>query len=249
MSQYSEPELIIPALKYMRDNPGGVTTSQLIDHLIDTMRPDGHDMEIISGRHDTYFSQKVRNLKSHDTFKKKNLASYQSIGKQGLWKITPDGIKYLDGIEIIADDSKPEDIVTSLSNQGFNKKTLEKEAENNYTGLIIEEGSLDKRTVTQRNRSSKLRGIAINEFKEQHGGQLFCVACGFNFMEVYGELGKDFIELHHAEPIHLMDIEGQKITIIEALKKVFMVCPNCHRMIHRAPGMLSIDDLKSLLAK
>jgi predicted HNH restriction endonuclease len=231
----------------MKDNPKGVTTSQLIKHLIDVMHPSGHDMEIISGRHDTYFSQKVRNLKSHNTFTKKNLAEYKSIGKQGLWKITRDGINYLEGIEIVVDDSQPEDIVTSLSNQGFNSKTIEKEAEKNYSGLIIEEGSLDKRTTAQRNRSSKLREIAISEFKKQHEGQLYCVACGFNFLKTYGELGKDFIEIHHGEPMHLMDIEGEKITIAEALKKIFTVCPNCHRMIHRGSAMLSIDELKTML--
>lgn len=232
----------------MRDNPTGVTTSQLINHLIDVLKPSGHDMEILAGRRDTYFSQKVRNLKSHDTFKRKKLAEYQSLGKQGLWKITQNGLDYLQGIELIVDDSQPEDIVTSLSNQGFTSKTIEKEAEKDYAGLIIEEGSLDKRTTTQRNRSSKLREVAIHEFKKQHNGQLYCVVCGFNFSEVYGELGKDFIEIHHAEPMHLMEIEGEKSTLAEALKKVFTVCPNCHRMIHRAKTMLSIDELKNLLA-
>lgn len=206
-------------------------------------------MEIISGRNDTYFSQKVRNLKSHDTFTKKHLAQYQSLGRQGLWTITSEGLTYLEGIEIVVEDSQPEDIVSSLSNQGFSSNTIAKEAEKDYSGLIIEEGSLDKRTTTQRNRSNKLREIAISEFKKQHGGQLYCIVCGFNFFESYGELGKDFIEIHHAEPMHLMDIEGEKITLGEALKKIFTVCPNCHRMIHRGSAMLSIDEVKALLAK
>lgn len=249
MSEYSEPELVIPALKFMRDNPAGVTTTQLINHLIGVLKPSGHDMEILAGRRDTYFSQKVRNLKSHDTFTRRKLSDYQSLGKQGIWRITQNGLNHLQGIELVVDDSQPEDIVTSLSNQGFNQKTIEKEAEKDYTGLIIEEGSLDKRTTTQRNRSSKLREVAISEFKKQHNGQLYCVVCGFNFFEAYGELGKDFIEIHHAEPMHLMEIEGEKSTLVEALKKVFTVCPNCHRMIHRAQTMLSINELKSLLAK
>ena len=39
--------------------------SELIDELIMRMRPDGHDQEILKDRKDTYFSQKVRNLRSH----------------------------------------------------------------------------------------------------------------------------------------------------------------------------------------
>ncbi|MDP2731364.1 MAG: hypothetical protein Q8O55_12945 [Dehalococcoidales bacterium] len=249
MSEYSESELVIPALKFMKDEKVGVTTSSLIAHLIDVMQPSGHDMKILTGRSDTYFSQKVRNLKSHDTITKKNLANYKSIGKQGLWTITQQGLDYLKGIELIVDDSQPEDIAKSLENQGFSPIILQKEAEQDYKGLIIEEGSLDKRTTTQRNRSNKLRSIALEEFKKQHQGELYCVACGFNFSKVYGEVGKNFIELHHSEPVHLMDIEGEKITIEEALKKVFTVCPNCHRIIHRAQPMLSIDDVKKLLLK
>ncbi|MHA1169972.1 MAG: HNH endonuclease, partial [Candidatus Hodarchaeales archaeon] len=221
---------------------------QLIKLLIDVMKPSGHDMEILSGRKDTYFSQTVRNLKSHDTLIKKNLATYQSIGRQGLWKITQEGLDYLDGIEIVVDDSQPEDIVISLSNQGFDRKIIESEADKNYSGLIIEEGSVDKRTTTQRNRSNKLREIAIDDFKKKNDGKLFCVVCGFDFYEIYGEIGRDFIEIHHLEPMHLMDIGGEKTTIEKALKKVATVCPNCHRIIHRGKeGMLSIEDVKKLL--
>lgn len=31
------------------------------------MKPDGEDMDILDNRNDTKFSQKVRNLKSHDS--------------------------------------------------------------------------------------------------------------------------------------------------------------------------------------
>ncbi len=45
-----------------------------------------------------------------------------------------------------------------------------------------------------------------------------------------------------------MDIEGAKITVDKALRKIATVCPNCHRMIHRTKeGMLSIEDVKALL--
>lgn len=250
MTEYSESELVIPGLKCMRDNPGGVTTTQLINHLIDTLQPSGHDMEILAGRNDTYFSQKVRNLKSHNTFRRRDLAEYDSIGRQGFWRIRPNGLSLLDNIELIVDDSQPEDIVSSLSNQGFSSNTIEKESDKDYSGLIIEEGSIDKRTTTQRNRSNKLRGIAISEFKKQHNGELLCVVCGFNFHSTYGEIGKDFIEIHHLEPMHLMDIEGEQTTLEEAIKKIVTVCPNCHRMIHRVKEkMLSVAEVQSLLGK
>ena len=41
------------------------------------MRPIGHDSLLLKGRPDDLFSQKVRNLKSHDTLNKLNLAFYE----------------------------------------------------------------------------------------------------------------------------------------------------------------------------
>ena len=62
MTRYSEPELWYPTLQQLSKAPAGLTTSELIDKLTEVMQPDGHDAELIANRHDTYFSQKVRNL-------------------------------------------------------------------------------------------------------------------------------------------------------------------------------------------
>ena len=45
----------------------------------------------------------------------------------------------------------------------------------------------------ERNPENRKKAIEI------HG--LSCVVCGFNFEEVYGERGKDFIEVHHVKPL------------------------------------------------
>lgn len=61
-----ERDLIIPALRAAAASPGGeISTTQLIQTLEDEFAPDGHDAQIIDGRHDSYFSQKVRNLICH----------------------------------------------------------------------------------------------------------------------------------------------------------------------------------------
>ena len=58
---YSEPDLIIPSLIELQNNIRGLTTTQLIAKLRSRLKPTGHDIEIIKGRNDDYFSQKVRN--------------------------------------------------------------------------------------------------------------------------------------------------------------------------------------------
>ncbi|OOX91179.1 hypothetical protein AAID95_00825 [Campylobacter coli] len=64
MSCYTEKEIGCQAIKVVINKPG-IKTSELIVNLIEIMKPDGEDMEILKNRQDTKFSQKVRNLVSH----------------------------------------------------------------------------------------------------------------------------------------------------------------------------------------
>ncbi|XIH38680.1 hypothetical protein C1N68_14050 [Priestia aryabhattai] len=79
---------------------------------------------------------------------------------------------------------------------------------------------------------------------EFHG--LSCKVCGFNFEEVYGERGKDFIEVHHIEPLSTLEKEA----VIDPERDLIPVCANCHRMIHRRrDNVLTVEELKALLSK
>ncbi|WP_082683311.1 HNH endonuclease [Fictibacillus sp. FJAT-27399] len=78
---------------------------------------------------------------------------------------------------------------------------------------------------------------------EIHG--LSCVVCGFNFEEVYGERGKDFIEVHHVNPLSTI---GEEVSI-DPKNDLVPVCSNCHRMIHRRKDdVLTVDELRNLVA-
>jgi len=67
-SGISETDLVIPALRLAASKAQWeITTSELIEELAELFQPSGKDAEIIPGRKDTYFSQKVRNLISHRT--------------------------------------------------------------------------------------------------------------------------------------------------------------------------------------
>lgn len=239
---YSEPDLIIPALIELKNSPNGLTTTQLIARLRGWLKPSGHDIEIIDGRKDDYFSQKVRNLKSHDTLTRRGLATYEN----GIWKITEKGRDYIK--ENFEDEKNA--LSESLEKQGFEKEEIRKEAEKDFAGVIIEEGALERRSVNQRKRSDKLRRLAIEKHRKDNNGKLPCIACGFDFGEKYGEYGRDIIEIHHKEVLHQMDIEGSKQKIEEALKKVAPLCSNCHRVVHRKrEEMLSIEELRGVIKK
>lgn len=66
MTNYTEPEIAVVAVDVIRRRPG-IHTSELIDEVRSMMRPTGSDCDILEGRNDDKFSQKVRNLKSHDS--------------------------------------------------------------------------------------------------------------------------------------------------------------------------------------
>jgi hypothetical protein len=93
-----ESDLVLPSLRLMSERPNGfITTSDLIAELEAVFNPSGRDAEIIPGRTDTYFSQKVRNLISHrnteNSFIKNGFADHDEADK-GL-RITDAGRKLL----------------------------------------------------------------------------------------------------------------------------------------------------------
>lgn len=60
-----ERELVIPALRAAADAGGEISMTKLIEEMTEQLNPVGEDAEIIQGRNDNKFSQKVRNLVSH----------------------------------------------------------------------------------------------------------------------------------------------------------------------------------------
>ncbi len=92
---------------------------------------------------------------------------------------------------------------------------------------------------TKYERSRKNREAAIRI----HGTK--CMVCGFDFEEKYGELGKDFVEVHHVKPL-----SSVKETKIDPRTDLVCLCSNCHRMIHRTKGkVLTCEELREIIEK
>lgn len=234
---YSENDLIIPTLNYLLLNKeSGLKTSELIILLSDELEISGHDAEILTGRNDTYFSQKVRNLVSHRTLESKGLATYQNIGRDGLHKITNKGEKYLLGNI---------NNFTFIIDNNFDENQRKNIIDRDYSDLVIEEGFTKFSQVKSKTRSRKLVSIAKEHYSQN--GKLYCSACNFNFENFYGEIGSVFIEIHHLNPIFAREDNFEQ-SIREALGGVTPVCANCHRIIHRKNDhLLSIPSLQELI--
>ena len=94
-----ESDLTLPTLRLLAAAPNGfLETSQLITELEALFKPDGKDAEVLEGRNDTHFSQKVRNIISHRGSSKnpikKGWIDYHE-GSNGL-KITKAGLAVLE---------------------------------------------------------------------------------------------------------------------------------------------------------
>jgi predicted HNH restriction endonuclease len=70
-----------------------------------------------------------------------------------------------------------------------------------------------------------------------------CLACGFNFAAVYGELGEGFIHVHHLVPVSQIGKEY----VIDPIRDLRPVCPNCHAMLHRNREPLTIENLRDII--
>lgn len=70
-----------------------------------------------------------------------------------------------------------------------------------------------------------------------------CVAYGFDFEQAYGEVGRRYIECHHVRPVSKIR-EGEKTKLSDLIG----VCANCHRMLHRRLPLLSVEELRKVLA-
>lgn len=94
-------------------------------------------------------------------------------------------------------------------------------------GYAAMEGRLLARWAIFRERNGTLRKRKIAE-ASRLGRRIECEVCEFHFADVYGAIGRNYIEVHHTQPLH---ISGPRET---RLRDLVFVCANCHRMCHRS---------------
>ena len=83
-------------------------------------------------------------------------------------------------------------------------------------------------------RNPEVRKLCI----KKHGAR--CHVCGFDFGEVYGDIGEGFIHVHHRTPIHKIGKDYR----INPEKDLLPVCPNCHAMLHKNNPPFKVKELR-----
>ncbi|HEY8702129.1 MAG TPA: HNH endonuclease [Arthrobacter sp.] len=101
------------------------------------------------------------------------------------------------------------------------------------------EGAVARVEVNRYERGTEARRVCL----AYHGTS--CDACGFSFEVHYGEVGKDFIHVHHIVPVARL---GAGYTL-DPIADLVPLCANCHSMAHlgvRSPR--TVSELRALIA-
>ena len=97
-----------------------------------------------------------------------------------------------------------------------------------------------------------VRQVEVNVYERDRAARqacichygLACIVCGLVFEERYGDLGGDYIHVHHLVPISEI---GESYEV-DPIKDLRPICPNCHAMVHRRyPPPFSIDEVRRQL--
>lgn len=99
----------------------------------------------------------------------------------------------------------------------------------------LPEGAKQTITVNKYERSA----IARRKCIEHYGYK--CFICNFDMGEFYGEEYTGFIHVHHIKPLSEINSEY----IVDPVKDLIPLCPNCHAIIHHHKPTLDIQELKN----
>ncbi|PWB80515.1 MAG: HNH endonuclease [Candidatus Methylomirabilota bacterium] len=83
--------------------------------------------------------------------------------------------------------------------------------------------------------------VARQKCINHHGSN--CAVCGFSFGTAYGKGADGYIHVHHLKPLASIGEEY----VIDPIKDLRPVCPNCHAVIHLRQPPYSIEEVKGML--
>lgn len=112
------------------------------------------------------------------------------------------------------------------------------EAEGDGVGTSLEQAKRYRQHRSIERQSSHSRKV-----KKIQGTQ--CKGCELELADLYGPIAKDMIDAHHLVP--LSSLNNGEVVRLDPKKDFAVLCPNCHRVIHRMGDCSDIDGLQKLV--
>ena len=100
-----------------------------------------------------------------------------------------------------------------------------------YEGALI----TVKANKYERNQKARKECVAKKGYQ--------CMVCGRDFEATYGEIGRNFIHVHHLTPISSVGKEYE----LNVDTDLVPVCPNCHYMLQRKDPPYTVEELKGII--
>ena len=91
----------------------------------------------------------------------------------------------------------------------------------------------------RRERDPALRKAKIAAILNANG-QLRCESCGLVTSEAFPGLTEDILEVHHR-----VALSASECAVINSVDDLALLCPNCHRAIHRTKPMMTVKYFRS----
>lgn len=117
-------------------------------------------------------------------------------------------------------------------NKGERAYSLEDESPRSYTEG---ESSYSYRKGFERNPAARKKCLS------HHGHN--CRACGILLEDVYGPVAREFIHVHHVSMIS----ESEGTRVVDPIKDLIPLCPNCHSMVHRKMPPYTITEIQEMM--
>jgi hypothetical protein len=105
-----------------------------------------------------------------------------------------------------------------------------------YNFEAEEEGAAKSKLITTYERSHLNRSLCLAYYGYN------CMACNTNLKEKYGEVARDFIHVHHLNPISTTGLSTP-----DPINDFVPLCPNCHAIAHLKVPPYSIEEIKLML--
>ena len=121
----------------------------------------------------------------------------------------------------------------------FTRRSDQLTADEVETGTLYQEGAVRQITVNGYERNHEAREACLRHYGRS------CIVCGFNFLEAYGNEARDYIQVHHIRPI----ARAGGAYVLNPIKDLRPVCPNCHAVIHRRDPPFPITAVKRMLRR
>lgn len=144
-----------------------------------------------------------------------------TIGEWGVWEANVAGV----ADEFVLRALSPPLVLDAATNNDAARQPM------------LFEGALKSVELTLHERNATAREICISHYG------LSCQACGLNYEDKYGSIGKDLIHVHHVTPLSAIGEAYQ----VNPLQDLIPLCATCHHVAHRRDPPYSVAEMRAAI--